>query len=125
MVTVAYDLDGVISRTPVRFYGLLKRCKPLLYLSSLLCPVKMRPNGHCVIITGRSIRDKNITELWLKLHRISGDVYYNPDGYSRESAIEHKAKMINKLGIKLYYEDEWDIAVELRRRCPQCEIRVV
>ena len=128
---IAYDLDGVISKTPIRFYGLLKRCRALLYLSSLLCPVKMRPlrnpdgRQFVTIITGRSIKDKRITEIWLKLHGIIGDVYYNSDGYSKESAIEHKAKTINELGIEVYYEDEWDVAKELQRRCPKCEIRIV
>ena len=130
-IRVAYDLDGVISKTPVRFYSLLKRCRPILYVCSLLCPVKMRPlrnpdgRQFVTIITGRSIKDKKITEIWLKLHGIIGDVYYNPNGYSKESAIEHKAKTINELGIEVYYEDEWDVAKELQRRCPKCEIRIV
>ena len=128
---VAYDLDGVIAKTPVRFYNLLKRCRPILYVCSLLCPVKMRPRRSLdgrqfvTIITGRSVKDKKITEIWLRLHGIIGDVYYNPNCYSKEGAIEHKVKTINELGIEVYYEDEWDVAKELQNKCPKCEIRIV
>lgn len=54
---IAYDLDGVIAKTMVRFYPLLKRRRLMLYLCSLLSPVRIRPKAQdgedVIIITGR------------------------------------------------------------------------
>lgn len=106
---IGYDLDGVIQATPVKLYPFLRRFKPILYLGALICPLKHRPLPNSIIITGRNVKDKFVTDLWLRLHGISNAVFYNPQPYSKESAIIHKAIIINLLGVKIYFEDDPEI----------------
>jgi len=93
---VAYDFDGVADK------------------------IKLKPNAP--IITGRSYEE--IEKIPSSI-RLKHPIYFNPVPIiekTRKSEIKWKAKMINLLGIELYYEDTPEIIVELRKRCRNCYI---
>lgn len=131
---IAYDLDGVVAKTVLGWKTLnkLRRFLPkpifwgLLRFASLLAPVGFSPLPGSIIITGRSYRDKKITELWMKLHGIDTKVYYSPaEEYDEEIALRHKISAINTLLPDVYIEDDIEVAKILHERCPNTIICVL
>lgn len=95
-----FDLDGVIS-------------------------IGIYPNENDVIITGRSFEESEETIKYLKSLGIYNNVFYNSVSFNEktpENSGIHKAKYINLLGIKRFFEDDEDQIKEIKKRCPDVEI---
>jgi len=96
----AYDYDGVVTKG-----------------------IEIEPGAP--IITGRSFEE---------IDRISPEIfgshpiYFNPVSIAEKNLaaeIDWKAKMIKLLGVEVFYEDQPEILVNLKRLCPKCQIRKV
>lgn len=104
-----YDIDGVINMG--KFKGL-------------------KPQFGDIIITGRSVDEKEYTLKWLHDQGIFNSVFFNPVSFnekSRKSSGEHKASTIRYLlscGLKIgvHFEDDEVQAEEIRK---QVDIPVV
>jgi len=86
----------------------------------------IKKNAKKYIITGRKTRFKKTTLEWLKKHNISynGIFFFEGKIKSVNSLANHKAKLIKKLKIKIFWEDTKLIAWMLAFKCPNCEIRL-
>lgn len=107
----SYDIDGVINLDD---YGL-----------------GIRPSSiEDVIITGRSIQEREETQKWLEDFGINNIVYYNPlpfEEKTRKSSGVHKGRTLNKLreaghNIKIHFEDDEIQIAEIEKLCPWINI---
>ncbi len=88
---------------------------------------KFIPTNEDIIITGITIGGGLVvsTLKWLKDHNIMCAVYFNPFPYgvnNREVTANWKADLINKLELKMFYEDDplqWQI---IKSCSPKCEV---
>ena len=116
---VATDLDGVLAtnRHDVRQYRPWK-----LHQWYGLCTPTDRCNQHYdVILTGRRIHYKKVTERWLEKNGASYDLLIMfPNTYPKNNKTlrQYKATKINELEIGVYYEDDERIFAYLRKNCP-------
>ena len=111
----SYDCDGVISLDELG--------------------VGVRPSSpDDVIITGRSIDEKESTDAWLKKHGISNTVHFQVcpwEEKTRESSGKHKANTINainaigELKIHIHYEDDEVQAEQVRKYAPDVKVIMV
>ncbi len=95
-----FDIDGVIS-------------------------IGIHPGKNDVIVTGRSYEETEETEKFLKRKGIDNIVFFNTVPFNektRESSGEHKARMINKLGITRFFEDDEVQYNIIRQKCPDVEL---
>ena len=90
--------------------------------------IRQHINKHAkiYIITGRKKRFKNTTLKWLERYNIEyNDIFFFEGKIkSVNSLANHKAKLIKKLKIKIFWEDTKLIAWMLAFKCPNCEIRL-
>ena len=109
----SYDIDGVI------FMGSKYR--------------GLRPQWDDIIITGRSIDEKEETYAMLDSKGIQNQVFFNNvsfDKKSREQSGEHKASIINDINminplIGIHFEDDPIQAEIIRKRCDNVEVVLV
>lgn len=105
----SYDIDGVLYNGP----GM----------------PAMRPGRNVdVIVTGRSVDEKEETKDYLHSRGIYNVVFMNPtpfDKKTREGSGLHKASVINDINghnkfftIAIHYEDDPVQAAVIRKRCP-------
>jgi hypothetical protein len=88
------------------------------------------PGPHDVLITGRSVEEREETLAMLKSKGITNQVFFNQlpyDQKSRESSGIHKGNMINILknlgiDIEIHFEDDEIQANEIRRLAPQVNV---
>jgi len=126
-IAVGYDFDGVLCK---KFRGIGKRYKleelhramasaePTKYLKKAC-----RENAY--IITGRRFIDKKVTEEWLEKHGadvLKSRIKYLREARAKRNIIAHKLKWIKKLRIKVFYEDDKEIARILRKRLPDVKV---
>ena len=123
---VGSDLDGVIAINtldktdylPYRLHQYYSKCVPTHY----------RDFSFDVIITGRRIHFKKLTIQWLANNRITYKtliMFPNKIKKSNKTLAEFKAKYINALGITQFYEDDENIAEQLKIYCRHTEINLV
>lgn len=120
---IGSDLDGVIAHSilnkadyrPFRLHTYYAQCVP----------------GPCwrpyldVIITGRRIHYQKVTQKWLAENGVKfGKLVMFPNKVRKNngSLAEYKAKVIDKLGVGKYYEDDLRISEFLKNHCPNTEI---
>jgi len=125
-VKIGYDLDGVIANSSWawRLFGKLyfnKFGRKLLRQLSIFAPVRFRPFEEPYfsnyIITGRSESDRDVTERWLRLHRIRYDKLIMNHG-GLDDIKEFKANALKQHSIAVYIEDDKEIIEYLREVCP-------
>ena len=123
---VGSDLDGVIAINklvkadyrPYRLHQYYSKCIPTYYRNILFD----------VIITGRRIHYKKLTIQWLANNRITYRkliMFPNKVKKSNKTVAEYKAKHINELGITQFYEDDENIAKQLKIFCPNTKISLI
>ncbi len=123
---VGSDLDGVIAINtldktdyrPHRLHHYYSKCIPTHYRSVLFD----------VIITGRRIHFKKLTIQWLADNGITYKaliMFPNKIKKSNKTLAEFKAKYINELGITQFYEDDENIAKQLKIFCPNTKINQI
>lgn len=123
---LASDLDGVIAHNilnkadyrPFRLHQFYAQSTP-----APLCRVHWN-----VILTGRRIHYKKITQKWLAENEVRYEklvMFPNKIKKNNRSLAEYKAKVINELGVSKYYEDDTRIAEFLERNCPNAEIILI
>ena len=86
----------------------------------------IKKHAKIYIITGRKNRFKNTTLEWLERYNIEYDriFFFKGTIKSINTLSDHKAKLIKKLKIKIFWEDTKLIAWMLAFKCPECEIRL-
>ena len=97
-----YDIDGVITKG-------------------------IRPANDSVIITGRSYEEAPETYEMLRKLGIFNAVYFNPVVFnkkSRELAGDWKAKMINILGVEIFYEDSF-LQADIIKKKTTCKLILI
>jgi len=128
-VISGYDLDGTIcSETVWRIDGFMYKHFGMLwaFLRHIVAKPIMRPLENFIIITGRPASDRWYTELWLKMHRIRPkDLYMIPQYGSKITVANYKAKMIQDLNLKAYFENDVEIYTQLKILCPNVKIFLV
>lgn len=115
---IGSDMDGVIAKSilnradyrPFRLHQFYAQCVP----------------GPCwrayldVIITGRRIHYQKVTKKWLAENGVKYDklvMFPNKIKKNNRSLAEYKAKVINALGIGVFYEDDEKIVKYLQMMC--------
>jgi hypothetical protein len=101
----SFDIDGVIYMGPGR--------------------TGVWPGPNDIIVTGRSFEEEAETLAMLQSRGINNKVHFNPLTYeekTRESSGQHKANVINKLGIDIHFEDDPIQADVIRQQCPNIVI---
>ena len=123
---IGSDLDGVIAHNilnkadyrPFRLHQYYAQCLP-----GPLCRMNLD-----VILTGRRIHYQKVTQKWLAENEVKyGKLVMYPNKIKKNnvSLAEFKAKAINELGVRKYYEDDRRIANYLIKNCPNTEIILV
>ena len=123
---VGSDLNGVIAINtldktdfrPYRLHQYYSKCIPTHY----------RDFSFDVIITGRRIHFKKLTIQWLADNGITYKtliMFPNKIKKSNKTLAEFKAKYINELGITQFYEDDENIAKQLKISCPNTKINQI
>jgi hypothetical protein len=118
MVKIGSDIDGVLA-----YHGVNKdEYKPfrLHEYYSKAKPTKLSKMPIDVIITGRKIYFKKLTQRWLELHGVNYKeliMFPNKTKKTNQSLAEYKSRVINELGITKYYEDDVSIANYLKQNC--------
>lgn len=90
--------------------------------------VGLYPGPSDVIITGRSFEEEPETKRMLRGKGIHNPVYFNPLPWAdktRKSSGEHKARIINELGITLHFEDDPIQIDVIQNQCPRCTVVAV
>ena len=134
-ITIATDFDGVICKKILlkkdkKWHNMngVERVKYRTdykkYIEEVLpLNVDFFKNKYFIVITGRKQEDAKATISWCdKYNLYSQKIYYMQKPRTRDNMIEHKANIINKLNIKVYYEDDAKIVKALDRKCKACEI---
>ena len=110
---IGIDIDGVI--TPVGFVNPSLKLPRWLYI--VLCPIillmipdkkeelkKIAINHEIIVISARPEWSKNLTELWLKYHKIPfGKVYCIGFGKGTK---QRKLKIIEKEEVEIFIEND-------------------
>lgn len=123
MSKIGSDLDGVIAYNslnkakyrPYKLHEYYSKCKPTK-LSKL--PVD-------VIITGRKVHFRKVTQEWLSSNGIQYKdliLFPNKRKKNNRTLAEYKSRAINKLGLVKYYEDDKRIAEYLKKTCQNTKI---
>lgn len=104
----SYDLDGVI------------------FVEG---EVLLRPTESDIIVTGRSIDEKEYTLKWLRENNINNEVIFNNIPFNektREKSGQHKANILNMRKVKYHFEDDEIQAIIIEQLVPSVKvIRVV
>jgi hypothetical protein len=90
----------------------------------------LRPGPKDVIITGRSLDEKEYTDYWLDHQDIHNKVFYSPVAFeskTREKSGKHKARTLNHLldvgyDIKIHFEDDEVQALIIEEECPRVKV---
>ena len=115
---VGTDLDGVLAYNtlnkadyrPFRLHQYYAKCRP-----GHLCRTKFD-----VIITGRRIHYLKVTKKWLDENGVIYDklvMFPNKVRKNNRSLAKFKGKVINELGIEVFYEDDLRIVKYLKMMC--------
>lgn len=148
---IGYDLDGVLAhptmkRSKFKMFKFYRTCIPLrvdkfqeeqitneiLVRHGTLTETQKQQitfeiEASCkhYIITGRKHRYRNVTTEWLESSKINYRKVYFFKGKDKtiNSLAKHKAKIIKKKKINIFWEDTEVIAWLLAFKCPKCEIR--
>jgi len=115
---VGSDLDGILTVNqlnradyrPFKMHEYYAQC-----VSAPLCRTNLD-----VIITGRRIHYKKVTKKWLAANGVKYDklvMFPNKIRKNNRSLAEYKAKVINALGIGVFYEDDEKIVKYLQMMC--------
>ncbi len=123
MEKIGSDIDGVLA-----YHTLIKDdYKPfrLHEYYSKAKPTKLSKMPIDVIITGRKIFFKKLTQRWLELYDVNYKeliMFPNKTKKTNQTLAEYKSRKINELGITKYYEDDERIADYLKRNCSGTKI---
>ena len=130
---IGYDLDGVICPDLPKWLEKILNIVPYFYgLAFFFQQCICTPSSGSIIITGRSYREKWLTEKWLKLNNINNIILFsNVDRLERKctdfTSAYHKAIQIVDFKIERFYESS-DSQIEIIHDRLQtlnynCEIR--
>ena len=122
---IGYDLDGTIA-TEHKVPKFLDRIGYKLlgdwwgWLKYLNVDLLSRPINDPVIITSRPESLRKLTTDWLNCHNIwpTRLVMYGGKDYSIDALVIFKANAIIHAGVKVYYENDEDIILGLRKLLP-------
>ena len=143
---IAFDLDGVLCDINLALLGVILHTMPdgewrkqieNLYYSEGKVKIHpemfLGPGDQFYIITSRSAQLELVTAKWVqkfcprtKLIMVDVPIPIMTNGEElenlRELQAKKKAKVINDLGIDVYFEDSWTIVKRLRELCPKTKI---
>jgi len=123
MLKIGSDLDGVIAYNPLNKADYRPFWLNEYY--SACQPTELSKMPIDVIITGRKIFFKKLTQRWLELYGVKYKeliMFPNKTKKTNQSLAQYKARVINELGITNYYEDDKRIADFLKQNCPGAKI---
>jgi hypothetical protein len=132
---IGFDLDGVVCNTSIPLWILTKDHSPqtlMLFIAGL--KPNFNPalfahvNDEVIFVTGRRPDTEELTRKWVK-HWFPGiKVYFAPspdwrtpdewDDWFKKCA-EHKAKVLKRLGVEVYFEDQPYTVEWLRKLAPE------
>jgi len=126
MLKIGTDLDGVIACNslnvvdyrPFKLHEYYSHCKP----------TKLSKMPIDVIVTGRKLHFRKLTERWLRLHGVNYKeliMFPNKIKKTNESLAKYKAETINRLGIEVYFEDDQRIGEQMKKICLNTKIILV
>ena len=123
---VGSDIDGVLAtnENDVRDF----RPWRLHQWYSLCEPTERCGKYYDFIVTGRRIHYQKLTKRWLKENNVEcGELVMFPNKTKKtnRSLAEYKAKVINDIGIDVFYEDDVRIFGYLIDNCPDVEIHLI
>jgi len=132
-MNIGYDLDGIICPDLPKWLETILNIMPYLYGVAFFFQPRIRiPSSGAIIITGRSYREKWLTEKWLGLNDINNIILFSDiDRFERKctdfTSAYHKVKMIIDFKIERFYESS-DSQIEIIHNRLQslnykCEIR--
>ena len=112
---IAFDLDGIICRDATRFEKwLYKKNKKWVDYFQSHRKVIYRPPSEALIITGRPVIDATVTCLWMQRNKIYNPILLRP---LTESELNHKAMIIKREGIAIYWESSKQMTKDLAEIC--------
>ena len=122
---IGMDLDGVIA------FATRKYTEGGIYKKYKTCILQMNtPTPETIIITGRKIRFKKLTKLWLKKYKVKYSKIIFNDGKSGDkktfkNLADFKSRMIIKQKVTIYIEDTPEIAIRIQDKVPGCKVMLL
>lgn len=133
-----FDLDGVIAEVSIPVWlltGAIKDDERRKTISRFLHYPKFRMHPRellheeddYIIITGRKVEYREITEKWLKNHGINAPLFMTDVGIARDyptiddffdALALAKAQIIKSQSVDVFFEDSPEVVKKLRKLCP-------